>query len=350
MSQLDLADAPSDLASRWQDFRAANPKVRIRDAAASLGASEGALVATGCGTTATRLRPEFAAVLAAVPALGQVMALTRNDACVHERHGRYLDVSVNGGMGLVLGPDIDLRLFLTRWAHGFAVDEAGRRSLQFFDASGDAIHKVYITDKSDAAAYDDLVARFASTDQSSGFAAKPRESVAAPRPDDAIDAAAMRADWLALRDTHDFFALLRRHGAARTQALRLAGPGLARPLNISAGCTALEAAAASGVEIMLFVGNKGCIQIHTGPVKSLKVAGPWINVLDPDFNLHLREAAIVSAWLVRKPTDDGIVTSLELFGADGEMIAQLFGARKPGKPELPAWRELAAQLERDLGL
>jgi len=93
---------------------------------------------------------------------------------------------------------------------------------------------------------------------------------------------------------------------------------------------------------MVFVGNRGMIQIHTGPVKTIRVMGPWLNVLDPDFNLHLRADLIASAWAVRKPTSDGIVTSLELFDAEGENIAMLFGARKPGTPELEGWRELIA--------
>ncbi|WP_373331547.1 hypothetical protein [Salmonirosea aquatica] len=43
------------LKTRWADFRAENPKTRIRDAARQLGVSEAELVATGIGETATRL-------------------------------------------------------------------------------------------------------------------------------------------------------------------------------------------------------------------------------------------------------------------------------------------------------
>jgi putative hemin transport protein len=109
---------------------------------------------------------------------------------------------------------------------------------------------------------------------------------------------------------------------------------------------ALQAAGASETPIMVFVGNPGCIQIHTGPVKNLKRTEPWFNVLDPDFNLHLREDAIVSAWAVFKPTRDGVVTALELYDRDGFCFAQLFGARKPGKPELQGWRDIVAALPR----
>ena len=50
------------------------------------------------------------------------------------------------------------------------------------------------------------------------------------------------------------------------------------------------------------------------------------------------------AWIVRKPTSDGEVTSLELFDAAGDNIAMFFGERKPGKAELPQWRQLADSL------
>ncbi|WP_310794515.1 ChuX/HutX family heme-like substrate-binding protein, partial [Pseudomonas aeruginosa] len=76
--------------------------------------SEGELVASRVGIDAVRLRPDWAALLPALGELGPIMALTRNEHCVHERKGPYREVTVsaNGQMGLVVSPDIDLRLFL----------------------------------------------------------------------------------------------------------------------------------------------------------------------------------------------------------------------------------------------
>ena len=108
---------------------------------------------------------------------------------------------------------------------------------------------------------------------------------------------------------------------------------------------------------MVFVGSAGCIQIHTGPVKRVepmefegKDAGApvvrWLNVLDPGFNLHLREDLIAQVWVVEKPTSDGVVTSLEAFDVNGDLMAMFFGARKPGKPEFQAWRDILGHLPR----
>ena len=60
----------------------------------------------------------------------------------------------------------------------------------------------------------------------------------------------------------------------------------------------------------------------------------------------VREDRIAATWVVKKPTSDGVVTSLELFDRDGEAMAMFFGERKPGKPELEPWRTLVAGLPR----
>ena len=71
---------------------------------------------------------------------------------------------------------------------------------------------------------------------------------------------------------------------------------------------------------------------------------PWLNVLDAGFNLHLREDVIDTAWVVEKPTSDGVVTSIEIFDRDGELMAMFFGTRKPGQPEREDWRAIVRKM------
>jgi len=350
---------------------------RHRDVAAQLGVSEGELIAAHVisahvsaarviaaqawpalrpeGLHARRLRSAWPQLVAALESVGEVMALTRNASCVHEKTGVYRQCSASGPagreMGLVLGGDIDLRVFYSRWAHGFAVDEAtdnGRqRSLQFFDATGTAVHKVFVKPATDLGAWGELVNGFLSDDQAPGMTPTPPAPPVAERPDAQVDRTAFHQAWASLRDTHEFFGLLRSHGLSRTQALRLAEPRFVRQVDAASAQQVLAGAAGSGTPVMVFVGNPGMIQIHTGPVRKVAVMGPWLNVLDPGFNLHLREDHIASAWVVRKPTSDGLVTSMELFDAQGETIAMLFGERKPGRAERCEWRELIDGLVGD---
>ncbi|MBU1332836.1 MAG: hemin-degrading factor [Gammaproteobacteria bacterium] len=340
----------ADLYQRWQALRLEQPRLRAREAAAALGVSEAELTASRLGVDAVRLRPDWAELLPALGELGRVMVLTRNEHCVHERKGLYREVSVsaNGQMGLVVSADIDLRLFLGGWASVFAVAEQSAtgvlRSLQVFDRQGVAVHKVYLTEDSHVSAWAPLLTRFVAAEQSPELALQPLPAAPLHKADEQIDQHALRDGWTALKDTHHFFALLKKHEVARTQALRLAGSQWAEPLDTRELPRLMEQAGAGEVPIMVFVGNRHCIQIHTGPVSNLRWMDSWFNVLDPDFNLHLQTAGVVELWRVRKPSVDGVITSLEAFDADGELVVQLFGARKPGMAERDDWRELAEAL------
>jgi putative hemin transport protein len=341
--------ASETLADRWVAHQQAHPKSRTRDAARALGTSEAALLATrNTGqpdSPVVALGGDFKELLKQLPTLGRVLALTRNESVVHERKGPYLDVSFQGPMGLVLGEDIDLRLFMMHWQHGFAVSEQDRRSLQFFAADGEALHKIYVLDgETDLVAYEALVSQFRAPEQLGSLTTGPAPAAPAEAADNTIDVAGFQAAWRGLPDTHAFFGLLRQFGVSRTQALRLGPPELVHQVGNQAIDRALRAAADQAQEVMIFVASRGCIQIHTGSVHKIVPAGPWLNVLDPDFNLHLKLEDVAQSWVVQKPTTDGLVTSLELFDAQGNNILLLFGKRKPGIPEQASWRELVAGL------
>jgi len=332
------------LKEQYLAFKAENPKKRIRDIAAALNVSEAELLMTSLGENVIILENTFDALLKEITGLGYVMALTRNEYCVHERKGIYEKVSFSPHAGLVLGPDIDLRLFMSQWKLGFAVEDNNLKSFQFFDGNGVAIHKIYLTDKSNVENYHELVARFRKADQQAVvlFATEPAAKPALP--DEEIDVAAFQEAWTGLQDTHEFFGLLKRFNLNRTQALRLAPAGFAKQISAGDFKGIVQHCAEQQVPIMVFVGNHGCIQIHTGTVTRIVEMDTWFNVLDPEFNLHLRMDAVVAVWHVVKPSADGDVNSIELFDKEGEMIVQLFGKRKPGLPELTEWREILANI------
>src|SRR6218665_2699398 len=121
-----LAPNRAELRATWAEFKSQNPKTRIRDAARELNTTEAELLATGIGENVTLLTGDFRELIKEVGSLGHVMALTRNDHVVHERKGVYEKISFNNHVGLVLGADIDLRLFLGDWKYGFAVHENDR--------------------------------------------------------------------------------------------------------------------------------------------------------------------------------------------------------------------------------
>ena len=159
--------------------------------------------------------------------------------------------------------------------------------------------------------------------------------------DDQVDVGQLQEDWSALTDVHQFMRLLRKHEVAREQSLRLVGELYAVPFKPESLEKVLVQAATQQTPIMCFVGNDGNIQIHSGVVNNIKRIGLWLNVLDSEFNLHLLTTELVSGWLVRKPTRDGVVTSLEFYDKAGILLVQFFGVRQEGMAENPQWRRLA---------
>lgn len=326
-------------------LRAANPRARGRDFAHAQGLAEAQLVAAhvGHGVTAIDATPDRLFPL--IGTLGDVMALTRNESCVHERRGVYSDYRSGPHAAMVLDPEIDMRIFPAHWQHGFAVTEqtpdGTRRSLQVFDAAGDAVHKVHLKPESDTAAFDALVAMLGLPEQSETLALSPRVAVEGPKPAPAR-AAELRRDWADMTDTHQFLTMVRRHKMNRLGAYMTAGSPWADRVARDAVTTTLQAAAEGGIPLMVFVGNAGCIQIHGGPVSKVVPMGPWINVLDDRFNLHLRTDHIAEVWRVIKPTRTGDAISIEAFDDRGGLILQIFGYRKDAPPV--AWDRFVRDL------
>ena len=357
MSQLTTT-RPAELRQAWDQLKKEKPSQRIRECAEELGVSEAELLATTVGEYTTVLQGDWTQLLQRLPTLGRVMSLTRNNSCVLEHKGPFQEVAILGSpmhrMATVVGP-IETRVFFSAWKFGFAVRQQTPRglqqSLQFFDEAGTAITKIFLLEAaanrqaSNQDAFDAIVKDFTAPAQTTEVVVKavremPTRSLAE------VDKAALLADWQAMKDTHDFFGMLRKHQVNRFDAVKLADGLFCYELDKTCLREMLEKAAASQLPIMVFAGNRGNLQIHQGKIQTVRVLDNWLNILDPDFNMHLLEDRIESVWVVKKPTTDGVVTGIEVFDALGELIVQFFGLRKPGLPELDEWRELVAALPR----
>ncbi len=330
-----------NLMDRVHALRRDEPRLRARELAGRLGVSELEVLTTHPSGELTRLRPDWDALLDGLPALGRVLALTRNETAVHEQRGVYRRPEGRGPVRALFGEGIELRLFLSAWASAWAHGEDGRHSVQIFDAHGDAVHKIHAVEGTDREALAALVRALASEEPAPSITPRPARVL---RADDEIDVAAFQEGWRALTDTHGFFPLLRRHGVDRLQAMRLAPAGMVTPLPVLALQETLQACADARLPLMVFVSNPGCVQIHSGLIRRVVPMEAWINVLDPDFNLHVRRDRLASCWRVVKPTLLGPVLSLELYDTDGALAVQLFGQREGEAPQAPEWAGLLGQL------
>ncbi len=349
----DIKLTAEQIQTRLETLKQEKPKVRAKDAADALGISEGELLAAQVGDHIIRLKNEPVEILKAVESLGEVMALSRNQNCVHERKGVYEDLKIfgKGAMQhvLMINPDgIDLRFFISHWTSVFAVLQKGedgpRSSLQFFDKAGVAIHKIYLTEFSNADAYQPLVDQLRDEDQTAGLDVEVYDEVLKFKSDDEVNWERFRTEWEGMQDVHEFFPMLRKFKVSRLQGHRHIGEDFAMQVEKDAARKVLDLAGSKDFEIMVFVGNRGIVQIFTGQIENLKEFGSWYNVLDPKFNLHLDEAGIAECWITRKPTKDGLISSLEVFDEKGELIVTFFGRRQEGDAEQEIWREILSEV------
>ena len=254
--------------TRWLELKEENPGKYARDIAGLMNLSEAELTFARVGHDAWRLHGDIRAILGALETVGETKCICRNEYAVHEQIGTFTNQHLNGHAGLVLNPRaLDLRLFLSQWANVFHICEATprgeRQSIQFFDHQGDALLKVYATDNTDASAWGDILTRFIVADNPALDLKAADVALNSASP----DAEKVDAEWRAMTDVHQFFSLLKRHSLNRQQAFRLVGDDLACKVDNRALARLLDAAHQTGNEIMVFVGNRGCVQIFTGAVE-----------------------------------------------------------------------------------
>jgi putative hemin transport protein len=287
----------SELKQRWQALKEAQTGLRIRDAATQLGVSEAALLETRTGEGVTRLSAHVDTLRAALPHLGTVMSLIRNEAAVHEKDTAFTAGIEQDGLVQFEGEDFSLTLLPSAIAHAFYVEDANPkgplRSIQFFDAAGGALWKIYARDKADHAAFERLLAALA----------WPRDVEAMPfiRP--------------------------------------VTPPASAVPPSRTVNLQALfEDIAASEIPMVLEVANHGVRQRHRGRLVRIVQMGPWLNVLDPGFDWHLNQGALAGTAI-----DLGKQPSLVLHLNDGSEAARLAASVGAAAEQQEAWRGMLEQ-------
>lgn len=305
------------------------------------------MVAATVGHGAVSIKAHPNDLIPMLEPLGRCMALTRNESCVIEKDGVYSNFHPGDHACMTLDENIDTRMFPKHWVHGFSVEEetdAGiRRSVQVFDASGEAIHKAYLRDGADLDAWERLRSVLALEAQGDTLeVAPPFELEFAKASLEKRDI--LLKEWARLTDTHQFLRLCAKLKMNRLGAYRMAGAPWVRALTPASVPQMLQAVQAQGIDFMLFVGNRGCIEIHSGPVRTLKSMGPWENVLDDGFNLHLRQDHVAEVWAVEKPTQRGPAISIEAFDAQEQLILQAFAVPKEGNDTRPQWKTIVEAL------
>lgn len=285
------------------------------------------------------LKPEWTPLLDQIKRLGDVSVLSGNDSVMHLATGRYDDFKGREGSGLVVSKGIDLRLFTSQWHYGTAVlpSSGSAPGFVFFDGSGKPVHRILLNDTSNRAEFEALVAEFKG--ETPVFTAIDEAPAAVETPTEETKAAFLTG-WRALKDTHEFTGLLRDHKLSRMDALRIAEGEFSAQLDPAAYATLFSQLVEQEVAILFFALNDGCVQISTGAITEINQTRDMLQLVEEDSRTLITLPRIKEAWRLSKPTEDGLVHSLELYDANGEPVAYLFGSEKGDSSSIVKWKEL----------
>lgn len=337
----------------WQQYlakkEAAQEHYFPREGAAALGVSEGELMADAPDTV--YLGNAIRDIVLQLHTLGLVESIVSNDVAVHEKQGIYENVSLAPTSGLALNiGKLDLRFFPSHWHSVLAVTmpfgDKISHSIQFYDEFGTAIEKVFIRDNNKLPEWNALLDAFRTEGKPSFKQAAP-SPIVVPQPLSPEREAAFRERWMELKDVHYFGGLLETFSIDRQAAYRHAPEGYTRKLDNSVWEKVLSKVRDNGMEIMIFIGNRGLVQIQTGKIHNIVRSHGYLNIFDSKtegFSMHLKDSDIVETWVVRRPIRDGFVTCIDGFDARRNTVIQLFGRRQEGETELSTWHTITDEL------
>jgi len=302
--------------------------------------------------TATRLHGEFAPLMQRLATLGDLTEVTRNSSALLEKDNVSGTLYVNNEIELAPAEAMHLRIFYPQWEHGYALEEhdacsgGKRHSLQFFDRYGSMMHKIVLGENGDIASFRQLVSDHAAAEQLAPHLVHPLHS------DDEsedhglrqIDVDALRAEWAHTHNHDDFIQRQEAFDQQRLRKLRLAGKAFAYQVANDSARVILQRMTEFGTSIMAQVGNAGIVQAYYGKIKNIRVKDSRLKIMNAGFRMQLREDHIDSVWVAKKPTTDGIITSLELFNRQGTHIASFLSKKSNGQPEPREWREAIMRL------
>jgi putative hemin transport protein len=299
---------------------------------------------------ATRLQGEFAPLLQRLAALGNLTEVTRNSSALLEKDHVSGTLYVNNEIRFAPAESMHLRIFYSQWEHGYALEEhdhatnTAQHSLQFFDRHGSMMHKIKLSDSRDIGAFRQVVSDHAAPEQLTPAQLLATDDGATDTAPRQIDVDALRADWAHTHNHQDFVQRQEIFDQQRLRKLRLAGKAFAYQVANDSARIILQRMTEFGTAIMAQVGNAGIVQAYYGKIKNIGIKDSRLKIMNSGFRMLLREDHIDSVWVAKKPTTDGIITSLELFNRQGMHIASFLSKKDNGHPEPREWRESIMRL------
>ncbi|SFW19160.1 ABC-type hemin transport system, ATPase component [Sinomicrobium oceani] len=320
----------------YRDQYPARPLWHIAD---TLGVSEADLVLLGLEENVTILSARPDAILKAIGEMGLVQGMTRNVHCHICCTGVYRDFFKEENTSCFQGEDTRLKISTEQCKIILAVEAQGKESLQFFTASGQAIHKIFLTDAGNRNAFLELLDTYKQHLPHRPEIEKKKHPPVKERRDAEINIMAFHEAWNTLTRAEEFSQLVTRFRLTPMQALRLAPPRRAMQVSLEVFRRTITQCLSDRIPVAITTGNENCQQESTGQLHDIYQKDQWLEITQSNgSNTVLNQDAVHSVWHVIRPVHNTCTDTLELYDTTGQMIVQFSGVHHSENPE--TWKKI----------
>ena len=261
-------DRFNTIKSNWDQFKSDpnNKKIRIRDAAKKLNISEAELLSTQIDNVSIRYLfiDNFKEFFNSILSLDKIMLLIRNDYVVHEKiiETNNLLFEENRLYSQEKQKNLILKFNKNTFNHSFfeCKMHAGKKlySFQFFDFMGNSILKIYLKGKAEKK-FDEIALQYTSQYR------------------------------YQLQLEKEF---KKSHKEESIEPIYYDNNYIKKNLDKIMIREILETASKKQIPIQIHGIGLHTIQYHQNIIKNVIDYGPWINVIDKNFNIHILENQI----------------------------------------------------------
>lgn len=336
----------NDIRLRWEQLKSYHPELSPATAAEKLKVSEVELFQSVKDEKLKILNNHFTELFAEIEKIEHFKILTRNKSCIQEINGNFKIKNQQESEILKIANDsANLNIRISELKYCFSIKSETENSFRFFDSKGSTVLRIITNPGTDQEIFDEITKKFTSKDQDAEFKIEPAETVLNQTSAE-INLQEFHSDWKNLDTVGDFQKILKKHNLSRWHAVHNAPDDFfAAKIKNRKVVDLLEETIEAEIPVKIYTENGCCIQSYHGKIENSSWHGSWFNVFASDFGFHFDSSKIIESMIVRKPTNAGIISSVECFDGNDEMMFEIFCDRKNGNPELNEWRALLNQFE-----
>ena len=269
-----------NIKDEWESFKRNpnNTKVRIRDAAKKLDVSEAELLSTLIEYSVDYINfDSYQNFIKKILSLDKIMLLTRSDNVVHEIIINTNDIEINQHDLIynknTQNPLLQIKSDDIAYTFSELKEHQGKNlfSFQFFNGYGDSIAKIYLKGKTESLFRKIILEHKIDYD----YSIQKKQ----PHINKKIDCSnSLSIEYKSIPKNATKFKASKKFDGTTLR-------------------TVMEGLAKKSISVQFHAIAPNAVQYYYGKIKNVIDYGPWINVIDKTFNIHILENKIVSSQL-----------------------------------------------------